>query len=733
MKKPALPVCGLILLFILCTAPARSQYEADIFGYFEPQYLGAVINEEYIQLQSNKLRIDLEANAWDKVTFTANFDFITYHGKTTWNILDYLPEDITAIIPPQFRDFYAFPFENRIFLDNAYLKFALKHFDITVGRQQISLGSAYVWNPTDMFNTKDVLDPTYEQPGHNAIRVDIPMGSRAGMTALYGVEDDWKGSSKLFQFKGGISRFDFILMAAEKMWTFHDYTGFDSITSYFLGNPEKRQMLGGSLAGDLFGMGIWAEYAFSNMESSGDFYEFSAGIDYTFDFQTYFLLEYYRNTRARKDKEDYTFNDWMRFIAAEQKALSRDQVYGIVQHPVTDLAYLGVSGIYCISDKSFALVTTTSIEEARVLAEQVKDVPSISMVASISDYVPSPQQQAARIPFLESIRSDLEKKRQVEPVNEENFDQLVYELERLEMNVYELGQLAYVEGQDRIDRKCKTLIGDPEDSLSTIYILDLVDRFLGDPNTVQEALNRFQQDYEPVLRDLAYKMAGTSEITTEVLPMDIRNQFLNETGDRYLMTIIPKENVWNFEFLTQFTEQMWRISPKITGTPPMIVALINYLARDGKLATLLTLVVVFLLLLIDFRKVRTVLITMIPLIIGAVWMVGLLNTIGKQLTLLNVMGIPMIIGIGIDFGVHFMHRYRHEGRGQIRTVVASTGKAIMITSLTTMVGFGSLLLAKYRGLGSMGLLLVLGVGSCFITTVYLLPAILGLIEKRKGK
>ena len=83
-------------------------------------------------------------------------------------------------------------------------------------------------------------------------------------------------------------------------------------------------------------------------------------------------------------------------------------------------------------------------------------------------------------------------------------------------------------------------------------------------------------------------------------------------------------------------------------------------------------------------------------------------------------------------GVHFMHRYRHEGPGQIRTVVASTGKAIMITSVTTMIGFGSLLLAKYRGMGSTGLLLVLGVGACFLITVWLLPALLGWIEKRRG-
>ena len=90
----------------------------------------------------------------------------------------------------------------------------------------------------------------------------------------------------------------------------------------------------------------------------------------------------------------------------------------------------------------------------------------------------------------------------------------------------------------------------------------------------------------------------------------------------------------------------------------------------------------------------------------------------------------MIVGIGIDFGVHFMHRYRIEGKGKIREVVASTGKAIMVTSLTTMAGFGSLMIAKYRGLGSLGILLTLGVAACFLTTMLILPAILGWMEKK---
>ena len=112
-------------------------------------------------------------------------------------------------------------------------------------------------------------------------------------------------------------------------------------------------------------------------------------------------------------------------------------------------------------------------------------------------------------------------------------------------------------------------------------------------------------------------------------------------------------------------------------------------------------------------------------------MVGLLSMLKLPLTYVNVMAIPMIIGIGIDDGVHLMHRYRIEGWYRTKEVLSSTGKAILLTSLTTIAGFGSLIIAKYRGFASLGSLLVLGVVACFITSVLFLPALVNLLKRTK--
>ncbi len=354
-SRPLFIVLSLLMLILTGTS-LRGQDQVELFGYFESQLSGAEVKGNFYQINANKLRIDLKSGFSEKITFTANYDYILYYGKTTWNILDFLSPDIVSSVPQTMSQFYVLRFADRSFLDNAYLKLAFKYFDLIAGKQQVSLGTGYVWNPLDVFNIKDVLDPTYEQPGHNALRFDVPIGSDYTISALYSPEDTWRNSAKMLRFKGRISRFDYTLVGIETRWQFHDYTQFDAAKANFLEMPEKRQVLGGSLAGELLGLGVWAEYGHNRMERSKDFYELVLGTDYTFDFQSSLMVEYYRNTLGKTNEKEYTLNDWMRLFTAEQKTVSRDQVYVLVRHPATDLIETGISGICSISDKSFAIV-----------------------------------------------------------------------------------------------------------------------------------------------------------------------------------------------------------------------------------------------------------------------------------------------------------------------------------------------------------------------------------------
>lgn len=381
----------------------------------------------------------------------------------------------------------------------------------------------------------------------------------------------------------------------------------------------------------------------------------------------------------------------------------------------------------------FAMVTTTSIEESWEIAEKARDMPAFSMVENIGDFVPPQEEQLERRPHVEDIRKLVQSDTQAIPLSLKNIDKLTEQLERLDMNIYELSQLAFIGGQDKVDAKCKTIIGDPEEDNPDNFILKLVDKIKKDPVRAIRALNMFQKYYMPELRARAYNMANPQFITLANVPDHIKERYINDAGDTYLVTISPREQIWDFEAMRRFSKQLEQVSPKATGNPPLFLRLIDYIARDGLWATVLTLFIVVILLWIDFRSLSMALLGVIPLLAGGVWMVGILKSLGMMLNFVNVMGLPMIVGIGIDDGVHLLHRYRYEGFDKTPVVLKSTGKAILLTSLTTMAGFGSLMLGTYRGWADLGLLLSFGVGACFLTTVLFLPAIISLAHKKNTK
>jgi len=344
---------NVIVLSFLLLPPASAQ-DLDIFGYFEPQFNLVSWDDDSYQLQSNKLRVDLRSHLDEDIEFGANFDWIVYHGKREWNYWDFIPQRVTSRYHPLRRERYGFRFDDRNFLDNAYLRLCFPSFDLMAGKQQISLGTGYAWNPTDVFNVKDLTDPTYEQPGHNAIRIDWPLEGGFGLLALYSPEADWETSGKLLRLKGRWQHFDFSVIGTETEWgvTDYEYAFFNLLTLH------RRRLLGGDFAGELLGLGVWGEGAYDFVEDFEDFWELLIGGDYTFDSEVYILLEFYHHSLGKSDYRDYDLNDWLRFFYQEQKSLTRDQAYCLIQYPLTDLLKIGGSTLISLSDGSIALVPT---------------------------------------------------------------------------------------------------------------------------------------------------------------------------------------------------------------------------------------------------------------------------------------------------------------------------------------------------------------------------------------
>ena len=192
------------------------------------------------------------------------------------------------------------------------------------------------------------------------------------------------------------------------------------------------------------------------------------------------------------------------------------------------------------------------------------------------------------------------------------------------------------------------------------------------------------------------------------------------------MTFYSKKDIWDGLFTSPFLETMIRNVPDATGSPVFMVELVESSRREGVRAFVVALIAILILLFIDFRSIKTTLIAMIPLLMSVVWLLGLMGLFDIKYTIVNVIGLPLLLGIGIDDGVHVIHRYRVEGKDRLVYSMSSIGKAIMLTSVTTMLGFGSLMSSDYRGYIGLGLIVTLGIGLCFITSVIILPAVMKL-------
>ena len=173
----------------------------------------------------------------------------------------------------------------------------------------------------------------------------------------------------------------------------------------------------------------------------------------------------------------------------------------------------------------------------------------------------------------------------------------------------------------------------------------------------------------------------------------------------------------------------------LTGSNVVSSVLRESILEDAVLGVVLGFVVVGFLLWLDYRRLSDTLLTLAPLMMGMVWMLGAMAMLGIAMNFMNIFVTTMIIGIGVDYGVHAIHRYREiqkRGRGRLDREVVETGKAIAMAALSTMIGFGSLSLSHYPGLRSMGLVAILGALSTCLVSLTVLPAYLTLRSRRHG-
>lgn len=231
-------------------------------------------------------------------------------------------------------------------------------------------------------------------------------------------------------------------------------------------------------------------------------------------------------------------------------------------------------------------------------------------------------------------------------------------------------------------------------------------------------------------------------VTVEDLPPLILSKFTERDGTIGKLVLVEPpltKELWDgnnlINWVASLRESSDRAEPgtAVAGQLPVTSDMIEAITKDGPKATLFAFLAVVILAIFLFKNTGTVVLVCFALLLGVTWLAGLIFGLDLKINFLNFIALPITFGIGVDYGVNIFQRYRMEGQGNILKVIEQTGGAIGLASLTTIIGFGSLLLAGNQAFVSFGRLAVLGEITCVFAALISLPAYLCYRDRREQK
>jgi uncharacterized protein len=290
---------------------------------------------------------------------------------------------------------------------------------------------------------------------------------------------------------------------------------------------------------------------------------------------------------------------------------------------------------------------------------------------------------------------------------------------------------------------------------------------LGAIRTVQDFVPDHQRDKLDVLeeiRDVAPRLEeyadeeqkellrehtppeGLKPIEAEDLPASITRLFTDRQGELGRIVFVEHHedrNAWDGQYLIEWSDaaRSVRLSdgerPPVVGQPAIFSDLLDAIFDDGPRAVGVALAATALLLFFTFRHASERLLTLGALLLGILWMAALMAVAGIKLNFLNFVAFPITFGNGVDYGVNVMRRYVQENEvvgdpsRAVTEAVQETGGAVILCSLTTIIGYISLYTSSNKALNSFGAAMAISEITCVVAGVLVVPAALAWAHRRR--
>ncbi len=360
----------------------------------------------------------------------------------------------------------------------------------------------------------------------------------------------------------------------------------------------------------------------------------------------------------------------------------------------------------------FAAAFASSPAETRAKSELLERLPSVAEVETVFSLLPANQEE--KIPILHSLATRVPAISVNVLQNRPNdVSELIDVLERVRFKMQDDQANRWGAEKPVVEQMARV----------RALAQEITESLAASPGAAKPLLE-YRQAFAEDLRDkwdLLSRGAHTAMMKIEDLPELVRGWFFQ--SGTYLLRIFPKGSIFAEHTLGRFVRDIQSVEPEVIGNPVSLYVFSDAFKSACVKASIYAIVAIFLLLMHSFRSLKLTLLALVPLSLGSLWTLGIMEWVGIQFNLANSIFMPLVVGAGVEYGVIIIYRWR-EGRMLPGHLPFSTGKGVILAALTTTIGFGALMVSHHWGIFSLGFVAWVGSLCVLLPAIIVIPAIL---------
>jgi hypothetical protein len=354
-------------------------------------------------------------------------------------------------------------------------------------------------------------------------------------------------------------------------------------------------------------------------------------------------------------------------------------------------------------------------QEAEDIAKQLRQLPEVEAAVTIDNLIPN--NQDVKLEMIEDLALVMP------PPSQKQKNEKV--------DTYQRNKQALADLYQALKSRSKTGSGE-EKYLSVISSLartiqDL-EHLSADPEQGKLVFDRLNAAVMPnldILLKRLHRFMGAEMIDLSQLPQELVNRFIS-VNELYRIQVFPKNDLRDIINLRNFVASVQAVAPEATDQPVTILGAGKTIVSAFRNASILALVLIAFFLRFVMNSWIEVLLVYIPLLLALCYTITGAILFNIHFNFANIIVVPLLLGIGVDFSLHVIHRIKENGQAHTHILETSTSRGVLFSSLTTMMSFGSLSFMHHAGTASMGKLLTLSIILMIICTLIILPAYLEL-------